>query len=370
MEVLKRPRAEESNGHNAAAEDHEIRALIVEFCKQFYTLGWVSGTGGGISVRSPSGRVYVAPSGVQKERISPEDLFVLDAKGETLQAPLNPDFKPSACTPLFMNAYRIRNAGAVIHNHSVSAVVSRGHGYHDTLVVPIIENTAYECDLADSLAEAIEKYPKSSAVLVRRHGVYELSDQAVQLLVPLEGCAAVFRPEERRERPRRFCFPKARRQLRTSSGNAAILEESPPRRNLSISQAEISKIVSEISGDGGELEPSVHGLILLLHRWPFRIDLCVEIKRLLLSVLRVSNIPTHFAVGDFSVGASVLERLFQEQDNFSLVVEAHHFEQQTPTGRGIWLEDEDEENLDDDLKPADPNAAPEVSTFSVDDFFA
>eukprot|EP00741_Cyanophora_paradoxa_P020972 tig00021319_g20246.t1 len=429
MEVLKRPRAEESNGHNAAAEDHEIRALIVEFCKQFYTLGWVSGTGGGISVRSPSGRVYVAPKKkkrpegpkhnrqhgkqpqtsqcgplpnaglgeswsrphvVQKERISPEDLFVLDAKGETLQAPLNPDFKPSACTPLFMNAYRIRNAGAVIHNHSVSAVLAtllfpgnefkcthlemikgiEGHGYHDTLVVPIIENTAYECDLADSLAEAIEKYPKSSAVLVRRHGVYELSDQAVQLLVPLEGCAAVFRPEERRERPRRFCFPKARRQLRTSSGNAAILEESPPRRNLSISQAEISKIVSEISGDGGELEPSVHGLILLLHRWPFRIDLCVEIKRLLLSVLRVSNIPTHFAVSDFSVGASVLERLFQEQDNFSLVVEAHHFEQQTPTGRGIWLEDEDEENLDDDLKPADPNAAPEVSTFSVDDFFA
>eukprot|EP00741_Cyanophora_paradoxa_P020973 tig00021319_g20247.t1 len=192
MEVLKRPRAEESNGHNAAAEDHEIRALIVELCKQFYTLGWVSGTGGGISVRSPSGRVYVAPSGVQKERISPEDLFVLDAKGETLQAPLNPDFKPSACTPLFMNAYRIRNAGAVIHNHSVSAVLAtllfpgnefkcthlemikgiEGHGYHDTLVVPIIENTAYECDLADSLAEAIEKYPKSSAVLVRRHGVY------------------------------------------------------------------------------------------------------------------------------------------------------------------------------------------------------
>eukprot|EP00741_Cyanophora_paradoxa_P020970 tig00021319_g20244.t1 len=162
------------------------------------------------------------------------------------------------------------------------------------------------------------------------------------------------------------------RAVSASRKRAASSELLPATRRSSrrARPAEISKIVSEISGDGGELEPSVHGLILLLHRWPFRIDLCVEIKRLLLSVLRVSNIPTHFAVGDFSVGASVLERLFQEQDNFSLVVEAHHFEQQTPTGRGIWLEDEDEENLDDDLKPADPNAAPEVSTFSVDDFFA
>jgi ribulose-5-phosphate 4-epimerase/fuculose-1-phosphate aldolase len=38
--------------------------------------------------------------------------------------------------------------------------------------VPIIDNTAHECDLADSMAEAIEAYPRTHAVLVRRHGVY------------------------------------------------------------------------------------------------------------------------------------------------------------------------------------------------------
>ena len=47
-----------------------------------------------------------------------------------------------------------------------------GSGAMDLLEVPIIENTAYECDLADSLGEAIRKNPKSHAVLVRRHGVY------------------------------------------------------------------------------------------------------------------------------------------------------------------------------------------------------
>lgn len=47
-----------------------------------------------------------------------------------------------------------------------------GYGYFDTLTIPIIENTAWEHELADSLGEAIAKYPKACAVLVRRHGMY------------------------------------------------------------------------------------------------------------------------------------------------------------------------------------------------------
>lgn len=44
--------------------------------------------------------------------------------------------------------------------------------YDDTLVVPIIENTPEEKDLKERMAHAMEKYPDSCAVLVRRHGVY------------------------------------------------------------------------------------------------------------------------------------------------------------------------------------------------------
>lgn len=47
-----------------------------------------------------------------------------------------------------------------------------GYGYFDELVIPIIENTAWEHELADSLGEAIAKYPKACAVLVRQHGMY------------------------------------------------------------------------------------------------------------------------------------------------------------------------------------------------------
>lgn len=48
----------------------------------------------------------------------------------------------------------------------------KGHGFYDTLTVPIIENTARECELTESLQRAIAAYPNTHAVLVRRHGVY------------------------------------------------------------------------------------------------------------------------------------------------------------------------------------------------------
>ncbi|MCG8422793.1 MAG: methylthioribulose 1-phosphate dehydratase [Proteobacteria bacterium] len=166
------------------------RRLIVELCRQFYHQGWVSGTGGGISIRDGD-RVYMAPSGVQKERLAAEDLFVLDRRGEVIEAPSNPALRVSECAPLFFNAYRMRNAGAVLHSHSINALLATllfdrvfdvthlemmkgisGVGYRDHLVVPIIENTARECDLADSMAEAMDAYPQTQAVLVERHGVY------------------------------------------------------------------------------------------------------------------------------------------------------------------------------------------------------
>lgn len=166
------------------------RSLVAELCRQFYHLGWCTGTGGGISVREGE-QVYMAPSGVQKERIQPEDIFVLDREGNVLERPADESLKLTACAPLFFNAYRLRDAGAVLHSHSVSTVLAtlvsdeafriagiemikglRGHGYYDQLAVPIIENTAHECDLADDMAAAIEAWPKADAVLVRRHGVY------------------------------------------------------------------------------------------------------------------------------------------------------------------------------------------------------
>ncbi|KAI6156327.1 Methylthioribulose-1-phosphate dehydratase [Pisolithus thermaeus] len=179
--------------------------LIPELCAAFYKLGWVTGTGGGICIRTGD-KVYIAPSGVQKERIEPSHMFVLPYPQPTadrifLRRPtLN--LKESACTPLFWNAFEQRNAGSCIHTHSQNAVMATllwpgdmfeishqemikgvrrgGNGlalsYLDTLKVPIIENTPNEEDLKDSMAEAMETHPDAAAILVRRHGIYVWGD--------------------------------------------------------------------------------------------------------------------------------------------------------------------------------------------------
>ncbi|KAF5360903.1 hypothetical protein D9756_005058 [Leucocoprinus leucothites] len=179
--------------------------LIPELCQSFYRLGWVTGTGGGICIRHGN-KVYIAPSGVQKERIKPEHIFVLPYPQPTSSPQTDRVFlrrsslnlKESACTPLFWNSFDLRDAGSCIHTHSQHAVMATllwkgpvftiSHqemikgvriggtdaalSYLDTLVIPIIENTPFEEDLRDSMAEAMKKYPDAAGILVRRHGVY------------------------------------------------------------------------------------------------------------------------------------------------------------------------------------------------------
>ncbi|KAL7798542.1 class II aldolase/adducin N-terminal [Trichoderma ceciliae] len=185
--------------------------LIPSLCAKFWTLGWVTGTGGGCSIRDDN-LVYLAPSGVQKEVMKPADIYVLSLKDLTyLRSP--PTYKPSQCTPLFLAAFTRRGAGCCIHTHSHWAVLvtllleAKGQassssaskvfeinnieqikgfgkgvgkvgnlGYHDTLRIPVIENTPHEEDLTEFLEAAMEEYPDTYAVLVRRHGVYVWGD--------------------------------------------------------------------------------------------------------------------------------------------------------------------------------------------------
>ncbi|KAI7861356.1 methylthioribulose-1-phosphate dehydratase [Spinellus fusiger] len=179
-----------------STDPHHPANLIPKLCGLFYQLGWVTGTGGGISIRQDE-NVYIAPSGVQKERMESHHLFVMSLAGKQLLRQPKV-LKPSACTPLFYNAYTLRKAGACIHTHSQNAVMAtllftgstfeishqemikgirRGstatnYRYFDKLVVPIVENTPEEEDLTERMAKAMEEHPETNAVLVRRHGVY------------------------------------------------------------------------------------------------------------------------------------------------------------------------------------------------------
>lgn len=60
-----------------SADPQHPANLISSLCRSFYTLGWVTGTGGGVSIRHED-HIFLAPSGVQKELMQPTDMFVMD----------------------------------------------------------------------------------------------------------------------------------------------------------------------------------------------------------------------------------------------------------------------------------------------------
>lgn len=203
-----------------AMNDAAIPELICELCRLFYSLGWVSGTGGGISIRGREG-IYIAPSGVQKERMRADDIYLLadDLAGEVrvLRPPADPSLKISECRPLFWGAYRLRGAGAVIHSHSIWAVLAarlfcpqgqpgeivceglemqkglRGVGCFDVLRVPVIANTPRESQLTASLEAAMLAYPGVDAVVVAGHGVYVWGADWVQAKTQAECYDYLFR---------------------------------------------------------------------------------------------------------------------------------------------------------------------------------
>jgi len=147
---------------------------------------------------APRDKAFIAPSGVQKERILSEHIFVLPypqseaptaATASTrtfLRKPTIP-LKESACTPLFWAAFDLRDAGACIHTHSQHAVmatllwpgkewkisglemikgvrwggVRNTMSYLDELVIPIIENTPDEEDLRDTMADVSKSRRKA-----------------------------------------------------------------------------------------------------------------------------------------------------------------------------------------------------------------
>ncbi|KAL8842544.1 MAG: hypothetical protein Q9170_000498 [Blastenia crenularia] len=201
---------------------------ICTLCRNFYALGWVSGTGGGASIKVGD-HIFIAPSGVEKERMDPTDIFVMDYPSRSyLRKP--PSFKPSACTPLFLAAFN-KGAKCCIHTHSQWAVLvtllverdiagsgkaitdvcfeiekieqikgipkGRGKegmlGFFDKLKVPIIPNTAHEEDLTQSLEAAMEQYPDTYAVLVLRHGLYVWGDDVAKAKTQAESLDYVLR---------------------------------------------------------------------------------------------------------------------------------------------------------------------------------
>jgi methylthioribulose-1-phosphate dehydratase len=165
---------------------------LAQIGRAFYGRGWVLGTSGNFSAvvsREPL-RLAITSSSVDKGELRADHILQIDADAKVLRG----SGRPSAETLLHLAVVGLREAGAVLHTHSVwsnilsDAFAAEGglgiegyemlkglqgistHEHREWL--PVIENSQDMTALAKSVEEALRKFPDSHAFLLRRHGLY------------------------------------------------------------------------------------------------------------------------------------------------------------------------------------------------------
>jgi methylthioribulose-1-phosphate dehydratase len=183
-------------GHPAS--EQVTRELLVELLRDFHARGWVSGTGGGICGPADDGGLLLAPTGVHKERVRPDEFFTVDpSDGHVVHSPTNRSLRPSECNSIFCLTNRERGAWSVVHSHGLPAVLAGdlaaeadqdhlvirnlemlkglpGVSNEDEHLVPVVRNTPREPELVGQLTVVFEdpRFQSSYAVIVRDHGAY------------------------------------------------------------------------------------------------------------------------------------------------------------------------------------------------------
>lgn len=174
------------------ARQSTLARLLIDAGHDFYGRGWMLGTSGNLSAVTSSEplRVAITASGANKGALTPDHILQVDALGMVARG----DGRPSDETTLHLTIVRVRQAGAVLHTHSVwstllsDAFASEGrlliegvemlkglsgvstHQHAESL--PIIENSQDMEALSCAFEEALVKYPDTHGVLLRRHGLY------------------------------------------------------------------------------------------------------------------------------------------------------------------------------------------------------
>jgi len=143
-------------------------------------------TGGNVSVRDPeTGLVAIKPSGVRYDDLTPESMVVLDLDGAIVDG----TNKPSSDTASHLYIYRHRpDVNGVVHTHSryATAFAAVGRSIPVYLTAQADEfggeipcgGFAFVGDEAIG-AVVVESIGRSSAVLLKNHGVFTIGPSAV-----------------------------------------------------------------------------------------------------------------------------------------------------------------------------------------------
>ena len=206
---------------NNASVARELAAIG----RRFYARGWVQGTSGNFSAvvnRDPL-RLAITASSVHKGQLRGAHILEIDSEAAIVGTRHR---APSAEALLHVEIVRRRNAGGVLHTHSIWGTILSGAWPHRDVLsidgfemlkglsgvrthahveeIPIIDNNQDMTQLAQVVGETLDRRPAAHAFLLRRHGLYTWGDtladaerhvEILEFLFEAIGRGANFRPE-------------------------------------------------------------------------------------------------------------------------------------------------------------------------------
>lgn len=175
------------------------RDQIARYGRRMINAGLSTGTGGNLSLYNRSaGLIAASPSAVDYDRITAEDVTVVDPEGRQVEG----RGRPTSELNFHLAVYRARSAAeAVIHTHSVYATALACLGWELPPVHYLIGFAGRKVPLApyelvgsEELGQAIVRaMGDSRAVLMANHGLVAWGDSLDRAFTTAEACELVAR---------------------------------------------------------------------------------------------------------------------------------------------------------------------------------
>lgn len=187
----------------------ELKKEVYEANKQLFQSGLVVLTWGNVSgIDREKGLVVIKPSGVEYDTLTPEDMVVVDMKGNIVEG----KWRPSVDLPTHLELYQaFLDIKGIVHNHSTFAtsfaqaeceIPCYGTTQADTFngSIPLVrllkkeELTEYTKNTGKAIVERFHSldYHTFPGALLSKHGVFSWGNspkEAVHHAVIMEECA-------------------------------------------------------------------------------------------------------------------------------------------------------------------------------------
>lgn len=166
----------------------DYKKMVVDACKEMIGEELVKGTWGNVSIRE-SNRIFITPSGYSYEKMTEQDISVIDFEGNILEGERN----PSSEWKMHVAIYKARgDVEVILHTHPIFSSIA---SVCLNSVPSLIEDSAMICGPEIKVAEyadpgswklannAAEALGDNGAVILRNHGLVNVGKRFSESLI-------------------------------------------------------------------------------------------------------------------------------------------------------------------------------------------